>query len=99
MCILNDVNLVLLTYPLPQQGLARAQKLLTCMSLKDVVVVQAIAVFGDCSNWAWLRCPIETLRRFVLNCCCKQQRRRGVTWFKLLLRAAETLRRHVVLNC
>ena len=38
-CILNDVNWVLLTYPFPQQGLARAQKLLICMSLKDVVVV------------------------------------------------------------
>ena len=38
-CILNDVNLVLLTFLLPQQGLARAQKLMTCMFSKDVVVV------------------------------------------------------------
>ena len=38
-CILNDVNFVLLTFLLPQQGLARAQKLMTCMSWKDVVVV------------------------------------------------------------
>ena len=37
--LLNDVNVVLLIHLFPQQGLARAQKLLICMSLKDAVVV------------------------------------------------------------
>ena len=35
---------------------------------------------------------------FTLNCCCEQQRRCGVAPVELLLRAAETLRRHTPSN-
>ena len=71
-------------------------------TLREARLVRGASCSRTCSISAHGRVQIlyvvrflpETLRRHPLICCCELQGRCGATFFYLLLRAAETLRRH-----